>query len=86
MLHTGHQVGTIEAAEVVVPEEKAEASAMTSTAGSISNHLSLLQQQQLERLLEQYWDIFIILMMILVKSLFSNILLRQGPPVRLPYF
>ena len=58
MLHAGHLVGTMEAAEAVAPTGTAASSAPTSLVGLIPEHLSPVQWHQLMQLLEQHWVFF----------------------------
>ena len=57
-LHTGHQVGTVETAEIMEPEEAAANSAPMSMGGLVPSHFYPMQQHQLTQLLQQYRDIF----------------------------
>ena len=57
-LHAGHQMGTVEAAEVVEPDEATAESTPMSMDWLITSHLSPVQQRQLTQLLDQYRDLF----------------------------
>ena len=58
MLNAGHQVGTIEAAEVVEHQENAAGVNPLNKDELVPGHLSPLQQCQLMHLLGSYRDIF----------------------------
>ena len=78
-------MGTIEASEVVAPEEKVEDSDTSSMTVLIPKCLSLLQQQQLATLLEQYQDIFLsFCCWYRSTSVLKDAIKTEGPPVQLP--
>ena len=85
-LHTRHRMGTVEAAEVVEPEEAVAKGAFMSMGELVPNHVSPVQQRQLVSLLEKYQDIFSRDDDDIGQtSVLEQTIETQGPPVWLPY-